>query len=154
MYKNYGTIDYNGINIQDITTRYIISAKFNESNTSMIIDYIIKDWESPETIAHKLYGSCDYAWIILLVNNIINPYTDWLRTNDEMEEYIFNKYGSNLNDIHHYEYNGLIYYDPIIGSTPVTNSEYEYDKNEKKRKIKVIPPEYLSQVENMLLSKV
>ena len=52
-----------------------------------------------------------------------------------------------LNDIHHYELDNIIYYEPVMGSTPVTNTEYEYDKNEKKRKIRVVYPSLLNQVE-------
>ena len=88
MYDTYGTIDFNGENIQDITTRYIIEARTNEYGISMLIEYMIKDWESPENIAYDLYGSCDYAWIILLCNDIVNPFTDWLMTNEEMEEIV------------------------------------------------------------------
>ena len=52
MYDTYGTIDFNGETIQDITTRYILDAKTNEYGVSMFIDYLIKDWESPENIAY------------------------------------------------------------------------------------------------------
>jgi hypothetical protein len=30
----------------------------------------------PDIISYKCYGSVDYWWIILLVNNITNPFTD------------------------------------------------------------------------------
>ena len=147
MYESYGTIVFDGKVIQDITTRYTITAKTDSQNLPLFLDYIIKCWESPENIAYKLYGSCNYAWIILLSNNIINPYTDWLLTSDELDEYIKNKYGSHAKDIHHYELDNIIYYEPVMGSTPVTNTEYEYDKNEKKRKIRVVYPSLLNQVE-------
>lgn len=150
MYSNYGTIQFNNELIQDISTRFILNAKTSVNNVPLFLDYIIKDWESPENIAYKLYDSCDYAWIILLANNIINPYTDWLLSNDELEEFIYNKYKNRSSDIHHYEYNGLIYYEPIMGATPITNYEYEYDKNEQKRKIRVVYPELLSQVVDAL----
>ena len=78
MYESYGTIVFDGKVIQDITTRYTITAKTDSQNLPLFLDYIIKGWESPENIAYKLYGSCNYAWIILLSNNIIIgdvPYT-------------------------------------------------------------------------------
>lgn len=150
MYNTYGTTTYNGMLIQDITKRYIIGATNRNRDVPIFMDYLIKDWEAPEEIAHKLYGSCDYEWVILLANNIINPYTDWLLTNYELEQYIKNKYGSKAKDIHHYELNGIIYYEPVLGSNPITNSEYEYDKNEKKRLINVVYPELLYQIQESL----
>lgn len=150
MYDTYGTIDFNGENIQDITTRYIMEARTNEYGISMLIEYMIKDWESPENIAYDLYGSCDYAWIILLCNDIVNPFTDWLMTNEEMEEMIELKYSTHKRDIHHYELDGHIYWTNILGATPVSNAEYEYDKNEKKRIIKAVPPDVINQIEEAL----
>lgn len=150
MYDTYGTIDFNGENIQDITTRYIMEARTNEYGISMLIEYMIKDWESPENIAYDLYGSCDYAWIILLCNDIVNPFTDWLMTNEEMEEMIELKYANHKRDIHHYELDGHIYWTNILGATPVSNAEYEYDKNEKKRIIKAVPPDVINQIEEAL----
>lgn len=149
MYSKYGTIKFDNKIIQDISSRFVLNTN-KDTGLNIFVNYIIKDWESPENIAYKLYGSCDYAWIILLANNIINPYTDWLLTNDELEEYIDNKYGDTASDIHHYEANGLIYYEPVTGAVSVTNSEYEYDKNEKKRKIYVVHPDALQQVINSL----
>lgn len=150
MFDTYGTIVFQGETIQDITTRYILEAKTNEYGTQMFQEYIIKDWEAPEIIAYKLYGNCDYVWIIFLCNNIVNPFTDWLLTEDEMEEFVADKYGDKARDIHHYELNGLIYRDPVVGATPVSNSAYEYDKNEKKRKIRVVPASVIRNIEEAL----
>lgn len=150
MFQYYGTIDYKTEKIQDITTRYIISAKTTTTGYPAIVDYIIKDWKSPENIAYDLYGSCDYVWIILLCNNIVNPFEDWLRTNEEMELYINAKYGDKKDDINHYELDGIIYWNPIPNAVAVTNSQYEYDRNEKKRKIQVLLPEAISVIEDLI----
>ena len=39
--------------------------------------YTVTDSDRPDLIAEKIYGDADYDWIILLANNIINPYFDW-----------------------------------------------------------------------------
>lgn len=155
MYSRYGTITFNNEQIQDITKRFVFLSESTPTGISVLTDYIIKGWKSPEDIAYDLYGSCDYVWILLLCNNIINPFEDWLRTDEEMEEYIANKYGSKADDIHHYEYEGIIYWDKpnaIIGKsvTSVTNSQYEFDRNEKKRKIKVVIPSIIPYIDEML----
>lgn len=150
MYSNYGTIEFNNELIQDITKRYVLLSESTSTGNSIFIDYIIKEWKSPENIAYDLYGSCDYVWVILLCNNIINPFEDWLRTAEELDEYIKNKYGDKADEIHHYEADGVLYWTRVPGAQAITNSQYEYDRNEKKRKIKVAVPEVISRIEEML----
>ena len=38
--------------------------------------YDIQEGETPEMIAHKLYVSPEQHWIILMMNDIIDPYYD------------------------------------------------------------------------------
>jgi len=104
------------------------------NNTSIAYEYSIKDSDTPEILAHKVYGDPYRNWIILLFNNIINPYYDWPLKNSALENYIVQKYNQTITEatstIHHYEkqitkksiYNGLLI------STEVTNqilTEYE-----------------------------
>ena len=150
MYQNYGTVAWNNEQLQDITARYVLKMKSGIDGFPMLTEYIIKGHTTIENLAYDLYGNCDYAWVIMLANNIVNPFTDWLMTDDELAEYIDNVYGDAKWDVHHYELNGLIYWEPIMGSTPVTNWAYEYDKNEAKRKIQIVPKVYL----NTLLEQI
>ena len=39
-------------------------------------------------------GTTDYAYLILLVNNIIDPLFDWPLSTRDFEAYLINKYGS------------------------------------------------------------
>ena len=41
----------------------------------LVFDYYdVKDGETPEIIAHKLYGDSELHWVILLINNITDRY--------------------------------------------------------------------------------
>lgn len=67
--------------------------------------YTIGDEERPDIIAEKIYGNPEYDWIILMANNILDPYEQWPLSQAQLNEYLFNKYGSEsvLQEIHHYE---------------------------------------------------
>jgi hypothetical protein len=56
------------------------------------ITYHIKNGETPEIIADKLYNNPEMHWLILLFNNTVNPYKDWPLDNLAMDKYIDNKY--------------------------------------------------------------
>lgn len=56
-------------------------------------------------LAYDYYGSIDYVWLIFYANNIIDPYTQWYKSQEQFHEYIIKKYGSIENaqqTVHHY----------------------------------------------------
>ena len=76
-------------------------------NTSLFYDYEVKDGETSEIIADKLYGSADRAWIVLLFNNLMNPYYDFPLISEQLNDLVESEYGTTVavaqSTIHHYE---------------------------------------------------
>ena len=66
---------------------------------------MIKDNERPDIIAHRIYGSANLDWLVLLSNNIINYESEWPMDSTSFNNYILSKYGSYeaMYDVHHYE---------------------------------------------------
>jgi|TARA_B100000287_G_scaffold4499_1_gene4393 hypothetical protein len=136
--------------------------------------YQVPEGERPEMTAEKLYEDPELDWIILTVNNITSVRNQWPLTNDELQSYLLEKYGSQaaLTEPHHYETKeirdtfgrvvlnkGLIVdenftftYSSNTGteitdqnaSGPVSNFVYETIENNKKRLINVLKREFLS----------
>lgn len=67
--------------------------------------YTIEGNERPEQIAEKVYGNPEYDWIILIANNILDPYEEWPLSQSDLYQHLLEKYGSEeaLSEIHHYE---------------------------------------------------
>lgn len=99
----------NGTSTVVLTNLMTRSAFLKEivENTSLFYEYNVKDGETSEIIADKLYGSPDRAWIVLLFNNLMNPYYDFPLTQDQLHDLIIAKYGQSIEDaqttLHHYE---------------------------------------------------
>jgi hypothetical protein len=76
-------------------------------NVSLFYDYQVKDGETPEIIADKLYGDPKRHWIVLLFNKLYNPYYEFPLITEQLNDYIIAKYGQTLaqsqTTIHHYE---------------------------------------------------
>ena len=137
--------------------------------------YQIKDNERPDVVASKLYDDSELDWVILITNNITNIREQWPLSSQDLYYYMIDKYGSdeNISGIHHYEttevkdeYNRLVVpsglqvdanfsvtysklNNAIVTISPVksvSNYEYEINENEKKRKIRILKPQYLSVV--------
>lgn len=64
------------------------------SNQNLFFKYEIKGGETPEQIANRVYGNPEKHWIILLVNQLIDPQFDWALGPFEFEKHIKQKYGS------------------------------------------------------------
>lgn len=148
----------------DITrrVRFREQAKLNQVEYDF---YDVKDGETPEYIANVYYGDAEYHWVVLLANDIIDYYRDWPMKQAMFEEYVYSKY-DNPDDIHHYEIpqesgdtTKMIHIDVESASlypsaTPITNFEYEESLRESKRRIRLINPSYLEQIEKEFQSLI
>ena len=130
--------------------------------------YQIKDGARPDTVAEANYGSADYDWVVLLTAGIVNVTDQWPLSDKDLYRYVENKYGTDLTAVRFYETtevkdssNRLILpKGKVVDSnftipnpsnpnanlnpvTAITNYEYEVRKNEDKRSIYLLKPEYL-----------
>ena len=77
-----------------------------KENTLVYYTYDLQDGDTPELVAEKFYGDAERHWIILLLNDIIDPLFDWPLSYFNFTKYIISKYGSTAaaeSTIHHYE---------------------------------------------------
>jgi len=65
-----------------------------KNNAFAYYDYLIREQDTPENLADRYYGDSEYHWIILLMNDIVNPLFDWPLKADAFAKYIEDKYGS------------------------------------------------------------
>lgn len=93
------------------STEYIIAKNFfrrfkvNEDMFSYSVffnKYAVQDGDRLDLLAERYYGSPFYDWVIVLVNNLINPITDWPMDEYSLRKHVEKKY-SNPDAIHHYE---------------------------------------------------
>lgn len=77
------------------------------NNTGVFYEYEIKDDETPEIIADKLYGSVERFWLVLLFNKLNNPYYDFPLNSTQLNALFDSKYGYSAETAqittHHYE---------------------------------------------------
>ena len=131
--------------------------------------------DRPDNVAFEIYGDEELDWVVLLSNNIINIRDEWPMSQYDFQRYLDNKYDPvQLGQIHHYEtkeirkqdgililqgglevdadftfsysYDGVEY--NVNAVISVSNLQYEIDKNDAKRSIYVIRPEYVSTIIN------
>lgn len=117
-----------------------------KSNLSLIDEYDIVDGDTPEIVSHKFYRNSQYHWLILHMNDILDPRYDWPLTSNNLVKYCESKY-ANIYATHHYENaNGDWVNSSYPSATAVSNYTYEDRINESKRRIKVLKPQYVEAV--------
>ena len=115
------------------------------ANITLYDEYDIKDGETPEIIAEKVYGSSEYHWVIMLANEKYNYVDDFPLSTYQLERHIKDKWGfEGQYDTHHYiDSKGFVVNSDHPEATSVSNYDYEDRENEKKRRIKLISPRLL-----------
>lgn len=131
-FSKYPTIIYNNILARDITRRTNF-LKNNLSNPYVFLPYTVKEGEKPEDIAYHYYGSVESTWLVLLCNNIIDPYYDWPLTQQQFDAYIIDKYTSISNKIE----NDVLYWSQ--DETVIDNIVNYYKVTELGKTINVAP---------------
>jgi hypothetical protein len=129
-----------------------------------LLNYAIKDGEAPDTVAFNYYSDPSYAWLVLLSNNIIDPYFEWPLSVYDFEKFINKKYGSipaaQATTIHceHNTKNITVSADSLTVSNGVSAGDYTavdaytyHDKiNENRKFIKLVNSSYLPAVTEQL----
>ncbi len=139
--------------MKDIFRR--VKVKSNAKNNIVEFDfYDVQDGETPEMIAFKYYGDSQLHWTILVINDIIDYYTDWPMSVVKFESYMKEKY-DNPDAIHHYEISqtsgdttekievGLNTTD-YPSADSVSNYQHEQNLQDKKRRIRLIQPKFIN----------
>ena len=150
-YDSTGTGEFKGVT--NLLRRVGIRAKV-KSNTMLYDTYDVRNGESPESIAFRLYDDAELHWVVLLVNDITDRFHDWPLTEAQFLQFIKDKY-TNVDAIHHYEISqesGDTSIKISVGTdntdypsaTAITNYEYEQEVQDAKRKIRLLDPSYIS----------
>lgn len=73
--------------VKDILVRGKILDSLRDA-ASAALEYTVEDEEKPETLAYRIYGRADYHWLILLFNEIHDPFFSWPMSINEMEKHM------------------------------------------------------------------
>jgi len=77
--------------VRDIFSRVTLSDKFNE-NSVYLEKYLVLDGETPELVSEKFYGTPFNHWMILMVNNIIDPREEWPVRDNKVVDRVYMNY--------------------------------------------------------------
>ena len=132
--------------------------------------YLIEGDDRPDNVASKVYGDANLDWVVLTTNNVINVRDEWPMSQNDLQNYLTNKYTTaELSYVHHYETlkivdssqkliqpkgitveegHSITFIDRGVSKTEskiesITYLQHEINLNDKKREINVLQPRYV-----------
>jgi len=160
-------LDSDYLLVKNIWRRAQILVEY-KTQVTLFTEENVRDGERPEDVATRLYRNPFYNWVILVINDITDVYSQWPRSVTQLQDFVNQKYDNPMATKHHITTevkdanNNIIvpagkvvpsnfqiaYYNgsTTITATPVasvTNAAYEADLNSKKQNIQVVKPELI-----------
>ena len=159
-FENFPLIIYDSVGdgnfkvVTNLLKRVALRSKVR-ANTLIYDTYDVKEGETPEMIADKLYGDSNLHWIVMYVNGITDRYHQCPMSTPQFLAFLNDKY-DNPDGTHHYEItqtSGNTNLKIDIGSdntghagaTLITNREYEESRQDTLRSIRLLDSEYIEQ---------
>ena len=154
-YSEKRSSSYDTIIVKNLFKRGKVREDFFQ-NVAAFNKFMVEGDDRPDNVAYQLYEDDQLDWVVLLSNNIINVRDEWPMSQYDFQRYIDNKYDPvQLGQIHHYETKEIRLPDGVLALqagldynindvVSISNLEYEIKKNDDKRSIYVIRPEYVN----------
>lgn len=154
----------------DISRRYTLR-EFLKTYTVIYEPYYVSGGERPDVVAQKYYGDAKLDWLVLIANDVFDPYFQWPMDHFQFIKHIKAKYGdlsTAHQTVHHYEWilvpatvvkDGLRVDEKVVwidettyNATPenerrsVSLFDQEKIDNDKRKKLKLIHKQYSTQI--------
>ena len=127
-----------------------------KNDVALFDKYRVKSGESPEMVSQRFYGTVDYYWVILLINDIKDRFYGWPLSEQDFESFVKEKYAV-PGATRHFEISqssgktSSIDYSHLIevnsnepGATAVSFYEYERRKQDNLSLIRILKPDFVS----------
>ena len=134
--------------IKDLLVRVAIDKSLRDS-LELSLSYQVKEGQTPQEIASKIYDSPYREYLVLLMNEIHDVYAQWPLTEQQLVTLARSKY-DDIYGLHHVEDRSGMVRDNDYSQfdrVEVSNLEYEYRLNDAKRNIRLIKPSYVALIE-------
>lgn len=106
-FDRFPLVEYNGV----LAKNLLVKVDFTDQTKKDIysnFNYTLSNVNRPDLLSSVNYGSSYYDWLIYLANDIIDPYHDYYKSDEDFNSFIIGKYGSISNSkeiILHYRNN-------------------------------------------------
>jgi len=88
-FSKFPQIKYNNADVLDLTRRVKLA---NATRAFNYRPYVIGEGNRPEDVAFEFYGDPEAAWLVLFSSEIIDPYTNWPKSQNNLDSFVRKEY--------------------------------------------------------------
>jgi hypothetical protein len=88
-FSKFPQIKYNNADVLDLTRRVKLA---NATRAFNYHPYVVPEGFRPEDVAFEFYGDPEAAWLVLFSSEIIDPYTNWPKSQNNLDSFIRKEY--------------------------------------------------------------
>jgi hypothetical protein len=88
-FSKFPQIKYNNADVLDLTRRVKLA---NATRAFNYYPYVVPEAFRPEDVAFQFYGDAEAAWLVLFSSEIIDPYTNWPKSQNNLDSFIRKEY--------------------------------------------------------------
>lgn len=166
-YFPYVDYSYDGVNIDTKITHLLRRVDISRLISKNDLEsYRVEDYETPADVARKIYNDSSLYWVILLANNMLDPYNDWVMDSTTFANYLQKTYPNQTEEqliatpkCYFLKSSGVVV-DPVADPryNPSINTDvemlsvfhYEVERNELNRIIFVVKPAVVKTIINQI----
>lgn len=101
-FKKFPKIDYALISdpktekkVTNILTSFFLR-KMTYRKSLFFQQYFLKDEDIPESLSYDVYHNVLHYWTILVINKIVDPYSEWVLPTNVLEKFVEKKYKNGI----------------------------------------------------------
>lgn len=93
-FNRFPLVDYNGTPAKNILARVDFTDE-TKNDIYANFDYVLQEGTTrPDILSFNYYNSSQYDWLIYMANEIIDPYHDYYKSQQDFNNFIIGKYGT------------------------------------------------------------
>lgn len=152
---DYAFTEKNVKALKNIVASVFVEDK-NLRNKYLFKPYVVFDADTPESVAYQLYDDPNLWWVLIVINDINNPFTQWIKdsgrlsleikeTDNQLLWFMDTRKKRIVDDVDHAKYLKMLQSGKILPEyiNPVFRRDYENALNEKRNHIWVLEPSYV-----------
>ena len=82
--------------VVDVFRRIVLSKEYQD-NSTYFEEYEVLHGETPEEVSYRFYGTTQLHWLILMLNDVIDPRFGWPISEENLYKTVSDKYGGDKN---------------------------------------------------------
>jgi hypothetical protein len=157
----YQVDDFNFFLAPDLTIHAKLKDYIKSYRGLTFVKYIVQNGERPDQVSTKLYGRPNLDWLVMMTNDIIDPFNEWPQSDVEVNKLLIKQYGSMANaasTVVEYRNNEGYVIDretyqtlPLGQKSRLTAVEKAKEDNRKKSHLRVLKKDMALKVEAQML---